>query len=70
MFEIKRVMGRAGNGDTLYAPDVTTEALQGDAIQEAIYWAQEFNDAHDVFDGDQRIARVHPDGGIDVLRRV
>lgn len=64
MFEVKTVIGRHGDGTTKYEDAIRECATENAAIDVAIRALG----TQDIFEGETRIARVHPDGGIDRIR--
>lgn len=71
MFEVKRVIGRNGDGSTKYAGFVGVRDTRDEAIAFAVELATKQAQTIDVFKTTGgsvptiSVARVHPDGGID-----
>lgn len=66
MFAIKIITGRDASGTTYDEENVIRHRTRHDALYDACYLGK----TTDLFDEetDRRIARVHADGGIDIVR--
>lgn len=61
---IREVTGRNSDGSTAYSLDTVSEPTFSEAVSEAAFFSRKLAAPHDLFQGDVRIARVYPDGGV------